>query len=107
MERVCFRLQLQIDRIPEYVERHRAVWPEMLKALEATGWTNYSLYLDAGDGTLIGYLETPDFDAARAGMALTEVNARWQAEMGEFFQALDGQAPDAGLLRLPEIFHLD
>ena len=48
------------------------------------GWRNYSLFL-ADDGTLIGYLECEDFAAAQAAMAATEVNARWQQEMAEFF----------------------
>ncbi|MDQ4051378.1 MAG: L-rhamnose mutarotase, partial [Actinomycetota bacterium] len=26
--RYCFNLQVRPDRIEEYVERHRAVWPE-------------------------------------------------------------------------------
>ena len=33
MERVCFQLQVRADRIDEYRERHREVWPEMLDAL--------------------------------------------------------------------------
>ena len=36
----------------------------MLDALTQTGWTNYSLFVDVGDGTLIGYFETLDLDAA-------------------------------------------
>ena len=32
-------------------------------------------------------------------MAATEVNARWQAEMAEFFEDLEGRAPDEGFLR--------
>jgi L-rhamnose mutarotase len=39
-------------------------------------------------------------------MAATEVNARWQAEMGDFFVALDG-TPDTGFLQLTEVFNLD
>lgn len=78
MERVCFRLKVRLERLDEYVERHRRVWPDMREALSASGWTNYSLFLDHSDGTLIGYLETPDLAAAQAGMAATEVNARWQ-----------------------------
>lgn len=105
MERVCFQLQVKPDRIPEYTRRHAAVWPEMLEALAATGWRNYSLFLRA-DGMLIGYFETKSLEASIAGMAATEVNARWQSEMGEFFENLDG-APDEGFLRLPEIFHLE
>ena len=106
MERVCFRLQVRKDRMAEYVERHKAVWPEMLQALRETGWTNYSIYLDPNYGLLIGYLETPDLEAAKAGMAVREINAKWQADMAPFFEALDGQAPDEGFLRLQEIFYL-
>jgi len=104
-QRVCFRLQVRPDAMAEYRERHAAVWPEMLAALKATGWHNYSLFL-GDDGLLIGYLETPDLDAALAGMAATDVNARWQAEMGRFFVDLDG-APDAGFTTLTEVFHLE
>ena len=43
MERVCFELRVRADRLDEYRERHRAVWPEMLAALREAGWTNYSL----------------------------------------------------------------
>jgi len=104
--RVGFILKVKKQLIGEYKRRHRNVWPDMQQALRETGWHNYSLFLRE-DGMLIGYLETPDFDAARAGMALKEVNARWQAEMGEFFEQLDGQRPDEGMIQLEEVFHLD
>jgi L-rhamnose mutarotase len=90
----------------EYIERHAQVWPDMLQALRETGWTNYSIYIDPSDGLLIGYLETPDLEAAKAGMASREVNARWQSEMAPFFESWDGVAPDEGFLRLQEIFYL-
>jgi L-rhamnose mutarotase len=107
MPRVCFQLQVKRDRIDEYRARHAAVWPEMLRALAATGWRNYSLFLRE-DGLLIGYFETPvSAEQAQAGMAATEVNARWQAEMAEFFEELDGRAPDEGFLVLQEVFHLE
>jgi L-rhamnose mutarotase len=44
--------------------------------------------------------------AAQAGMAATEVNARWQAQMGELFADLEG-APDTGFITLTEIFNLE
>lgn len=105
MERVCFLLRVRADRLAEYRDRHAEVWPEMLDALRGTGWRNYSLFLH-DDGLLVGYLETDDFEAARAGMAAMAVNTRWQAEMAPFFEQLDGQAPDRGLVRLEEVFHL-
>ena len=106
MERVCFRLQVRADRLEEYQARHQAVWPEMLEALSATGWQNYSLFL-GGDGLLIGYFETPSLEDAQAGMAATDVNARWQAEMAEYFEELGEARPDTGFVRLEEVFHLE
>ena len=104
--RVCFTLQVRPDRIEEYRERHREVWPEMRAALREAGWRNYSLFL-APDGLLVGYLECDDFDAALAEMARTEVNARWQAEMAEFFVDLGDAKADESMRPLDEVFHLD
>jgi L-rhamnose mutarotase len=106
MERVCFQLQVRRDRLEEYKHRHAAVWPEMLRALADTGWHNYSLFLRP-DGLLIGYFETPSPADALAGMESTEVNARWQAEMADFFEDLGDDRPDTGFIRLDEIFHLE
>ncbi|KDN17429.1 L-rhamnose mutarotase [Amycolatopsis rifamycinica] len=106
MPRYCFCLQVKPERTAEYAERHRAVWPEMRQALHDTGWRNYSLFL-RDDGLLIGYVEADDLAAARAAMAATDVNTRWQAEMAEFFTGLGSRPPDAGFQLLDEVFHLD
>ncbi|MEA2324013.1 MAG: L-rhamnose mutarotase [Solirubrobacteraceae bacterium] len=105
MERVCFLLRVRPDRLDEYRERHAAVWPDMLEALSATGWRNYSLFL-RDDGLLVGYLETEDFTAALQGMEQTDVNSRWQADMAPFFELPGDARPDNGLQRLDEVFHL-
>ena len=105
MERVCFLSKVKPERLAEYKERHKAVWPDMLAALRETGWHNYSLFL-RDDGLLVGYFETPDYQNALAGMATREVNLRWQREMAPFFDNLEGQRPDEGFLRLEEVFHL-
>ena len=104
-ERVCFVLKVRPDRLDEYRERHRSVWPEMLEALTDTGWRNYSLFLGE-DGILVGYLECQYFEAALQGMESRDVNARWQAEMAPFFELAEGARPDTGLERLEEVFHL-
>jgi L-rhamnose mutarotase len=104
--RYCVNLQVRPERMTEYVERHREVWPEMLQALRDAGWRNYSLFLRE-DGLLVGYVEADDLASAQAAMAATEVNARWQAEMAPFFAGIDGRAPDEGFVLLTEVFHLE
>ena len=105
MQRICFVLQVKPERIQEYKERHRSVWPEMMQALQATGWNNYSLFLRP-DGLLIGYLETEDFARARSGMAALEVNHRWQREMQDFFRQPENLLPDQAMAPLEEVFHV-
>lgn len=106
MQRVCFLLKVKQDKLAEYKKAHEPVWADMLQALRETGWHNYSLYLRE-DGMLVGYLETPDFQAALEGMAKREVNERWQAAMAPYFEQLEGRRPDEGLFVLEEVFHLD
>jgi L-rhamnose mutarotase len=106
VHRICFTLQVRPDRLDEYRRRHAAVWPDMLAALEAAGWHDYSLFLRE-DGLLVGYLLTDDLAAAQRAMEATEVNARWQAEMAPLFADLPGGRPDRGFVVLEEIFHLE
>jgi L-rhamnose mutarotase len=39
-------------------------------------------------------------------MAATEVNERWQAEMGQYFEELEGVRPDEGFKQLESVFFL-
>jgi L-rhamnose mutarotase len=110
-ERVCFLLHLNPDRVQEYLGVHETVWPEMLDALRDAGWRNYSLFVRPDDGLVVGYLETDDFAAAQARMAATDVNARWQSGMAQYFRnpggADSGAHPDTAMQPLVEYFHLD
>jgi L-rhamnose mutarotase len=103
--RYCFLLRVKPDRLEEYRERHRAVWPELLEALRDTGWTRYSLFLSP-DGLLVGHVEAEDLQASRDAMAALAVNARWQAEMAELMDT-DGRRPDEAFVLLDEVFHLE
>ena len=107
MKRIAFLLKVREDKIEEYKKHHQTVWPEMLEALRRTGWHNYSLFL-RDDGLLFGYLETPEsFQAALAGMAQEEINARWQELMAPYFENLSGAHADESMVQLEEVFHLD
>jgi L-rhamnose mutarotase len=107
MKRVGFILKVKQDLIEEYKVQHQAVWPDMLTALTAAGWHNYSLFMRE-DGMLFGYFETPDsLEAAQAAMERTEVNTRWQTAMGAYFELPPGAHPDQSLIQLQEVFHLD
>ncbi len=106
MNRYCFLLQVRPELLGEYRAQHESVWPDMLQALHDSGWNRYTIFART-DGLLVGYVEATDLVQAQAAMAVTDVNARWQARMSRFFVGLDGQGPDGALLLLEEVFNLD
>ena len=83
-------------------EQRRILAQEMREALHRTGWRNYSLFLRPEDGLVVGYFESDDVAAAMAAMEREEVNARWQAEMAQYFLQPDGGRAAV----LPQYFHL-
>jgi len=101
-ERSAFVLRVRPDRIDEYVEAHRNVWPEMLAALREAGIGNYTIFRHGNE--VFGYLESDDLAAAAAYLEAQEVNARWQDAMADL---LEERVPDAGPPALEEIFRLD
>jgi L-rhamnose mutarotase len=101
-QRSAFVLRVRPDKIDEYVEAHRSVWPEMLAALRDAGIRNYTIF--RSDNEMFGYFESDDLEGAAAFLAAHEVNARWQDTMAAL---LEDRVPDAGPPTLEEIFRLD
>ncbi len=101
-ERIAFRLRVRPDRIEDYIEEHRHVWPEMLDALRAAGYRNYTIFRSGTD--MFGYFECDDAAAAAAHMAAQDVNTRWQDAMAELLeQRVEGGGPEP----LEPVFRLD
>jgi L-rhamnose mutarotase len=101
-QRSAFVLRVRPDKIDEYVEAHRNVWPEMLAALREAGIRNYSIFRSGNEA--FGYFEADDVEAAAAHMEAQDVNARWQDAMASL---LEERVPDEGPVTLEEIFRLD
>src|SRR5262249_56845808 len=54
-QRSAFVLRVRPDKIEEYVEAHRTVWPDMLQALSESGIRNYTIFRDGNQ--VFGYFE--------------------------------------------------
>ncbi|MGZ4333893.1 MAG: L-rhamnose mutarotase [Gaiellaceae bacterium] len=101
-QRSAFVLRVRPDKVDEYLDAHRNVWPELLAALRRAGIRNYTIFRNSNE--MFGYFEADDLAAAAAHMEAQEVNARWQDAMA---QLLEERVPDAGPPTLEEIFRLD
>ena len=89
------------DKIDEYVEAHRSVWPEMVAALREAGIRNYTIFATA---TRCSGTSRRTTSSRRPLMEEQEVNSRWQDAMAEL---LEERVPDAGPPMLEEVFRLD
>jgi L-rhamnose mutarotase len=101
-QRSAFVLHVRPDKIDEYVEAHRNVWPEMLDALRGAGIHNYTIFRARTE--VFGYFEADDLDAAGRYLAEQDVSARWQDAMAKL---LEDRVPDSGPPPLEEVFRLD
>ncbi|WP_061964710.1 L-rhamnose mutarotase [Demequina aurantiaca] len=106
MTRICFHLQVRPELIDEYIEIHRSVWPQMLRAIEDSGRSNYSLFL-RDDGLLVGYYETDDDAESARRLAEDSRTKEWEEQAQRFFVALEGGRADQGAPVLREVFNLE
>lgn len=104
--RSCFLLRVKPGMLEPYLQDHEHVWPEMQAALEAAGWHDYSLFVDRITGLVVGTVVTDDFDAAQARISEQDVNARWQAAMGDYFEPVDDRVAPGESVILEPYFHL-
>ncbi|MDF0595275.1 L-rhamnose mutarotase [Psychromarinibacter halotolerans] len=94
-----FVLRLRPGMAGEYRRRHAEIWPDMAKALRASGVVVYEIFLDEAGGQVFGHMlrdgpppETED-----------PVILRWRAYMADVLE-MDGDQP----LRVPveKVFRL-
>jgi L-rhamnose mutarotase len=101
-QRSAFVLRVRPEKVDEYVEAHKHVWPEMLDALRAASVRNYTIFRAGNE--MFGYFEADDLTKVGEYLARQEVSTRWQDAMADL---LEERVPDAGPLPLEEIFRLD
>lgn len=101
-QRSAFVLRVRPEKMEDYLEAHRSVWPELLDAMRTAGIRNYSIFRAGNE--VFGYFEADDLDAAGRCMEALDVSRRWQDHMAAL---LEERVPDAGPPPLEEIFRLD
>jgi L-rhamnose mutarotase len=104
-KRVCFHMQFDPTNLQQYIEDHKAIWPEMQEALVGCGWHNYSLFYRP-DGFAVGYYETDNetHEESCRLMGETAINPRWQDAMKKY--TAENVRPDEAMVVLDQYFYL-
>ena len=98
-----FYCQLKVDKVAQYVQHHRAVWPEVLILLRRAGFCNYTIYLNVEQRLLFSSFEYTGTNLEQSSLEMNAdpVAAKWQTLTQDCFEH------STGWQRLQEIFHLD
>ena len=103
-ERALFALVIEPERAADYEAIHADPWPDMMAAIEASGFRNYTGFRRGAHVVYYGEFY-PDMVTVFGRMAEQEVNARW----GEAFEGIITCITDADgkLITADEVFHQD
>ena len=104
MQRIAFQLRIKADRIEEYDEAHRHVWPELLQEMEHFGIRDYSIFRRGQQ--LFLTMHVPDFEEVVARLADSEVNRRWQLKMAPLFEEAPGLESGEPFAMMREVFFM-
>ncbi len=112
MKRFGSVIALHPDKVAEYKRLHAAVWPDVLKQIQAAHLQNYSIYLrtlEDGRPYLFSYFEYTgtDYAADMAMLAADPTTQRWWAVCKPCQQPLSDRTPDEWWSGMEEVFHAD
>jgi L-rhamnose mutarotase len=101
--RIAFRMKVHADKVPEYIERHNPIWPELEGTLKSHGVQSYSIFLDPSTNDLFAYAEITDLERWQA-IAQTEICQKWWQSMAPLMPANEDHSPVSA--DLEEVFHI-
>jgi len=107
MKRYGMLVGVKPERLEEYKEYHRAVWPEVLQTIRDCNIRNYSIFLE-GD-RLFAYFEYHggDLDADMEKMAACPKTQEWWAIMNPMQEPLPSRQEGKWWTDMEEVFHTD
>jgi len=104
MSRSLIHITIDPERAADYEHIHAHPWPDMMAAIEAAGYRNYTGFRRGGSVVYYGEYY-PDIETVSARMGEHEVTARW----GKAFEGIITTIVDADgkLITADEIYHQD
>lgn len=88
----------------EYEKRHRAIWPELVELLKATGVSEYSIFWDKETNLLFAVQEQGG-ESGSQDLGTNPVVKKWWDYMADIMEVNPDNSPVT--IPLKEVFHLD
>ncbi|WP_438317975.1 L-rhamnose mutarotase [Candidatus Caldatribacterium sp. SIUC1] len=107
MRRFGMVIRLKPDKVEEYKELHRNVWPEVLKTIKECNIQNYTIFYK--DGYLFSYYEYTgeNYEEDMKKMAEDPITQKWWALCKPCQEPLKTRKEGEWWAEMEEVFHLD
>jgi len=109
MKRYGSVIGVRPEAIAEYKRLHAAVWPDVLKQIEASNIRNYSIYLKEPENLMFAYFEYvgTDYEADMKAMAADPRTQEWWAVCSPLQAPFETRKPGEWWAGMEEVFHTD
>lgn len=99
--------RLKADKIEEYIELHKQVWPDVLKMIKECNLQNYSIFIK--DDIVFAYFEYTgsDYAADMEKMAADSVTQEWWSYTKPCFTSYNNQSTEDFYEDTQSIFYLE
>ncbi len=103
MERIAFKMKLKDNQKDIYKKRHDDLWPELKSLLEASGISEYSIFLDKETNTLFAFQKVTGGNSSQ-DLANNIIVKKWWDYMADIMVVNPDNSPVS--IPLEEVFYL-
>jgi L-rhamnose mutarotase len=103
---VMFIQKVKTDKKEEYIQAHKEVWPQLLKAIKGSGIERELIWM-FGDHICI-YMMSDDFEGAMTRLSKTDVFKKWAEYMDTMLAEMqDYSQGGTNVITLEKVFDLE
>jgi len=104
IQRLAFKMYLNEGQKEEYRKRHNEIWPELKKALNDSGVSEYSIFLDEETNILFAFQKVSG-EGGSQDLGQTEIVKKWWAFMADLMKTNPDNSPVS--ISLEEVFFME
>jgi L-rhamnose mutarotase len=104
MNRLAFKMHLNLGQKEEYKKRHNELWPELRELLKDAGVSEYSIFLDEETNTLFAFQKVSD-NAGSQDLATNPIVKKWWDFMADVMKVNADNSPVS--VSLTEVFYME
>jgi L-rhamnose mutarotase len=104
MQRVAFKMKLNLGQINVYKQRHDQIWSELKSLLKSNGIREYSIFFDQETNTLFAFQKVLG-EGGSQDLANNEIVKKWWNFMADIMETNPDNSPVS--VPLEEVFYME